>query len=287
MFQHDDYREILRAELAKRCRQNPRYSQGAFARDISIPPSRLSEIFNGKQGLSQRAARAIARHLNFSATESDFFADLVESVHGRSRATRENATIRLRRYRSLNEESHIEADTFRVIADWYHLAIVELSRLEHFVSEPEWIASALKVPLETVWEALERLLRLGLLIERQGSYEATRAMNIISHDFPTSGMRKFTRQMLDKAKEAVGDQPLHERVNQTYLLPVDSSRIAGIKADLDKVLRQLAVDLHGKDPSPDAVFCFSGQFFRVAGVPPGPGKEVPPAKNRPDENPEL
>src|SRR2546430_13739191 len=68
-----DYRRVLRKELESRCRTSPRYSLRAFARDLKISPSRLSEILSGKQGLSRAAARGIrsAEHTSELQSQSN------------------------------------------------------------------------------------------------------------------------------------------------------------------------------------------------------------------------
>ena len=62
-----DYRLLLKSELASRTNQNPNYSLRAFARDLDLAPSRLSEVLNGKQGLSTQAAEKIAKTLGYFA----------------------------------------------------------------------------------------------------------------------------------------------------------------------------------------------------------------------------
>ena len=46
------YRDVLRAKLAQRCERNASYSLRAFARDLTLSPSYLSEVLNGKSFLS-------------------------------------------------------------------------------------------------------------------------------------------------------------------------------------------------------------------------------------------
>ena len=75
------YRSILKDELLRRIRQNPRYSLRAFARDLRLSPSRLSEVLSGKQGLSRQAAKAITERLGWRGSEAERFIDLVESQH--------------------------------------------------------------------------------------------------------------------------------------------------------------------------------------------------------------
>ena len=44
----DLFKQLLRDELQKRRSRNPYYSLRAFARDMDVSPSRLSEVMNGK-----------------------------------------------------------------------------------------------------------------------------------------------------------------------------------------------------------------------------------------------
>lgn len=95
IFSYSDYRDWLRAELSRRLSQNASYSQGAFARDLGLRPSRLCEILQRKQGLSADYARRLAARLALTSQESEYFIDLVVSRHGRSRAARQAAEMRM------------------------------------------------------------------------------------------------------------------------------------------------------------------------------------------------
>lgn len=92
---HHDYREILREQLNRRIKQNRYYSLRAFARDLQLAPSRISEVLNRKQGLSAKAAQKIANRLRLAESDSAYFIDLVVSEHARSPRDREAAKIRL------------------------------------------------------------------------------------------------------------------------------------------------------------------------------------------------
>ena len=61
---YQSYQDILKAELEKRQRANARYSLRAFARDLGVSPSNLSEILQRKAGLSRIKAQEIAKKLN-------------------------------------------------------------------------------------------------------------------------------------------------------------------------------------------------------------------------------
>ena len=63
----------------------------------------------------------------------------------------------------VNEIQQLADDAARVIAEWYHYAILELTRLENIKPDSRWIARVLGITTDEVNLAVTRLLRLGLL----------------------------------------------------------------------------------------------------------------------------
>lgn len=161
----NDYKTILKEELASRCRQNPRYSLRAFARDLKLAPSRLSEVLSGKQGLSRPAAERIAKALGYAPGDIERFCDLVESLHARSKKNRDSARLRLKKVGGDSTEIQLQADTVKLIADWYHFAILELTNIDGFRSESKWIAKRLGISEFEAQLALDRLQRLNLITQ--------------------------------------------------------------------------------------------------------------------------
>src|SRR5690606_36043223 len=94
VYRHQDYRSFLAAEFDRRQARNPAYSLRAFARDLKIAPSTLSEIFNRQHGLSPVRAARVAAEMGMSKDERVYFCRLVEA---------ENATTE-RRKRKAREE---------------------------------------------------------------------------------------------------------------------------------------------------------------------------------------
>jgi transcriptional regulator with XRE-family HTH domain len=110
-----DPRELLRAELAERCRRNPRYSLRAFARASGVSHTVLSLVLAGKRPLSRKAAERLADYLNLDP----------DRRRALLRPSRERAGLPTApgcEYRQLS------LDAFDLISDWHHLAI--LSALE-------------------------------------------------------------------------------------------------------------------------------------------------------------
>lgn len=87
---------MLLNELQKRQARNPAYSMSGFSRDLTINPSRISEILNEKVRLSEKRAVLIAEKLKLNKNESFLFIDLVQSEHARSTVGRNSAQKRVR-----------------------------------------------------------------------------------------------------------------------------------------------------------------------------------------------
>ncbi|HVK62126.1 MAG TPA: TIGR02147 family protein, partial [Bdellovibrionales bacterium] len=160
---YQDYRVYLKGVLEQRLRDNARYSLRAFARDLQVTPARLSEILNRKKGLSLEAATLMAKRLSLSEQETRFFCDLVQMADARSASAKKVAEIRIDREIQSQNFNTIQLDVFKVISDWHHFAILELTLVDGFRSDSAWIAKKLGISAHEVKAAIDRLVTLELL----------------------------------------------------------------------------------------------------------------------------
>ena len=255
-----DYRSILRGEIANRCEKNPRYSLRAFARDIGVSSSRLSEVLNGRYGLSRIAAAKIGSSIGWNKQECDVFCDLVDSEHGRAKKVKAAAKMRLAQRSSPYQQ--LSLDSFQVISDWYHYAILELTLLDNFQSRPRWIAQKLGLSENLVVPAIERLKRLNLLTEKAGCLIATDAFTASTTDVPSDALKKFHRQLLEKAMSALQVQTVEERDYSHMILAIDRDHISEAKDVIKKFRRSFDTRFSGA-PSKNQVYCLGLTFFRL------------------------
>lgn len=258
-----NYRDILRDELNRRTGNNPRYSLRSFARDLKLAPSRLSEIFNGKQGLSKVSAQKIANTLGYSTQERTIFCDLVESMHARSKITKQAAQLRLQKHMTTQTYKTIELDAFTAVSDWYHFAIVFLMKLDGFQSDPDWIAKKLEISRSEVTSALERLERLKLIEKKGTQYRALQDYISTTDGIPSDAIKKFHSQILEKAAAALYTQSVDERDFSTILMAIDSRNVGDIKKRIKKFRRSLNRSATATGIK-DQLYSLSIQFFRVS-----------------------
>ena len=262
ILESNDYRELLRIELQKRCAVNPQYSLRAFSRRLGVPASTLSEVLNKKQGLSKEKALTISKNLNFSALEKDYFVALVESLHGRSKSSRITAQQRVQNIRDIREKD-INMENWKIISQWYHTAILELSKTKNFNPDPPAIARRLGITAREVREACERLIRLGMMTRASGKLKATSNSLVKSpHETPSDYIKSFHQSVLTKAALAMYQQPLEIRNYSSLVLAIDDSQIPAAK-ELIMEFNKKFLNLMTTSDNPNRLYTLSTQFFRL------------------------
>ena len=137
----------------------------ASARRTGADRSR-SRNRRGKCGLSEASAKRLAKKLTLSEKETIIFINQVVAAHGRSKVEREKAHAVLESIKDEHSFDEIALDSFRIIADWYHFAILELTEVEGFKSNAAWIAKRLGISRKIAKESIERLFDTGLLAKK-------------------------------------------------------------------------------------------------------------------------
>lgn len=256
-----DYRELLRDELEFRRRANPSYSLRAFAKKLGVAPSRLSEVLQGKRGLSGASARTIATNLGLSDRERDLFEDLVAAQHARSEAKRAAARERLATaQRDGDWDDDVTLAQLEQIAGWEHSAIMGLLAVEGFEPRPAWIARRLGISPQRAQAALDRLLEVGFLRKRGRALVAGTGPVRSPGGKPSRRLREANAEALDLAKQALFEQPLDAREFGLGYLCVGSEQLPLAK-QLIREFRRSFYEALAQPERPDRVYCLSVAFF--------------------------
>ncbi len=246
MTKNSDIRKLvavfLSEELKKRTELNPKYSMRAFAQYLSVDSSYLSKILSGKRAIS-------ISNINHLAEKLDFPDEIVTHL-----ASHYPATL----------FKGIDSVKFQVISDWYHYAILETTRLDHFKPEPKWISEYLGVPVQEIAKAIERLITCGLLeITKTGKWivgNNTTTTNRYTH----MAFRNMQMQIMEQGIEALKKNvPLEERDQSSITMCVDKKRLVQAKKKIKKFRRDLMVYLENGQTKDDVYhLCIS--LFPVA-----------------------
>ena len=220
--QRTRFRYWLQSRLATRCQKNPKYSLRAFAKNLEMDPSSISQLLSGKRAPSMGTVLKICEKL--SATPKDL----------------KNLGMPGYAKNDQDEFYSLAEDTFAVMADWYHYAILELTFTTHCKADPSWIAKELDLSLAETKVALERLFRLGLLRMKDGKLLKTRERITNHGGIQTSAARKnLQRQVLGKAIKAIDDTPQEHKDISSITMAIDPRSLDKAREMIQQFRRDL------------------------------------------------
>lgn len=200
--------ELLKSEFLRRKRDNKNYSLRTFATYLEIPPGRLSEILSGKRPVSKKMQEKLSLRLGLKGIES-----LIEApLRGLSFSKRDD-------YHFLTD------DVFRVLADWYHFAILSLADTKDFSCDPKWIAKRLNISVIEATEALAKLKKVGLIEITNSKLKKTNKNVYAGSDIESQALRLSHRQSIEQALLALNEVPLELRDITGITMAVDLKKL--------------------------------------------------------------
>lgn len=196
---------VVLEELTKARARNASYSMRAFALRIGVAQSVISQVLNGKRPLTKKTAQRILEGLGKDP------AAVQQALEG---AAEEPNT-----YTSLG------ADSFQLVSEWHHYAILSLAETEGFRGTPAWVANRLGISPQTAKEALERLQRLELLVRKGAKLVASGKQLEAISAVPHVALRKANRENLALAEKALSTISTELRDFTAITLCFDPERI--------------------------------------------------------------
>lgn len=243
-----EFKTYLQEELVLRCQRNPAYSLRSFAKTVGLSPSFLSKILNGQRRITPAVFQKISTHLNL---EPALF-----SSFGEGEEPKPESEMKLR---------NLELEYFKLISDWYHYAILELTNVEGFQDSPQWIAAKLGINVNQAKSALDRLLQLELLEYRQGKLRATGGNTTVQNEFTVLAFKKMQDDLLKKAIHSLWDEDWEKRDHTSISMAIDPADIPEVKRRLKKMRRELCDFLERpKKKKPSQVYNLSLSFFSLS-----------------------
>ena len=239
--------ELLTTEYAKRKERNPNFSIRAFARFLEVSPAQLSQMMTGKRSITVKSIQKISARLNLSPSEKREIAQ----VYLNPDMTETSAQ---------KKRLKLKDDQFKVISDWYHFAILSLTRIKDSRPDPRWIARRLGISTEEASQALLRLERMGI-IQTKPQFKQVASLLDIDSEIPSQAIRKYHKQNLNLAIEKIDTVENSLRQIQSLSIPLNPKKIDSFKKLIDGFLEE-ASELSGKSPGTE-VYSLNVQLIPV------------------------
>ena len=115
------------------------------------------------------------------------------------------------------------------------------SVVEGFHSSASWVAKELGInPLEAKL-AIERLLNLGLLDQKDGKvFKTNERITTKDKHLTTPSLRRYQKQLLEKAIESLENDPIEVRSMCSMTMSVDPKNIPLAKKLIDECAKQIS-----------------------------------------------
>lgn len=222
----EKFRIFLQDDLINRCKQNPSYSLRAYARDLQIDNSALSKLLSGKRKLGKNIIRKLVEKLDLDTDSFEFFLNNMDA---------DLSEVEI-------EYKQLAIDSFAIISDWHHYAILELLRVDQFQPNVDWISKSLGMKSFEVKVALERLLRVGLIKfdSKQNIIDISGGKTTnISDEMSHSALRKMQKQLLEKSIQCLEDVEYEKRSHTSMTMAIDTEKLTEAVEEIKKFRRKM------------------------------------------------
>ena len=235
-----------------------------MARQLDLSPSTLSDVLNNKKNLSERTATEVAARLKLTAMQKKYFCTLVQFQISNDDELKALLAHQLRVLNpKMREHFEITVDRFKLMAEWYHTAILELTFLEDIEMSPVNIARVLGITSSQAREGLELLKRLDL-IKEQGvdRFAKSRSQMQVQSESPNQGIRRYHYQMLAKAQESLSTQMPDEKMVGSETIPLNIDDLSEAKEIIETCFQQI-LQLSERSRNKNHVYHLGIQLFKL------------------------
>lgn len=230
-YQHGtvtNFSDWFQREYFKRRKKNESYSIRAFAKYLGLDAATVSQLFSGKRRPSIKFVNKLFLSLEVTPKERELILKSF-SKKNESPVEKENQKYQM-----------IALDSFKIISDWYHYAILELISISDFKFDYLWIANQLNISVPEARKAVERLLRQELVEEKNGTLVKTNDfITNYEEGLTNSALKQLQRHILEKALEAIDLVPSEEKDITSMTMAIDESKLPEAKKLIKKFRRQM------------------------------------------------
>lgn len=235
-FYQSEPLSVIANEFARRVERNSHYSLRSFAKSLGISHSLLSLILSGKRAVSKKVWFKLVSELGIASVKTPL----------------EKASF-----------NQIDLDTFALLADWYHYAILNLLEVENSPVNEKNISARLQITRAEAGMALLRLGRLGLIRKEKGRWKRCSSPIKVENEISTAATRKHHRQVLEKGLDSLENDSFELRDFSSVTLAIDPKLIPLARKRIRDFRRELMQELESKG-SRSEVYHLAVQIYPVS-----------------------
>ncbi len=268
VYHYQSARLFLKDVITQKKKQEEDFSLRRFCRQNNIGShALLIMLLNGKRKMTLKQAPGLSKALGMGSLELMYFQTLIQLDNAKSEEEKNLCKLWLNDLNPKPEYKILEVEHFHVIANWIHMAILTLAKIEGAKITAENVYALIheKVSIAECRQAIERLLDLRLLEEKNGKILPTHNWVRTKDDVANKGAREYHKQVSKLAIEAIEEQDPSIREYQSFALTIPEGKIPFAKDMIRKFRNQLVLAMEA-DPGYQVYQC-NIQFFRLTECP--------------------
>ncbi|MCB0365297.1 MAG: TIGR02147 family protein [Bdellovibrionaceae bacterium] len=268
IFDFSDYRDFLKAaglpggSYSHQSNNLSKWAQRLGYRSASS----LTMVLTGQRQPSSEMVQALAHDLKMTSAEKDFFETLVQLEKAqKSGRDPERLLEKLQSFSAHKSARRLSLEEFKVVADWYFIAVKHLIAAPGFREDPEWIQKRLrgKVTCAQINYALKVLEECQIVTRNEKgqlclSSQPWRGGN----ESPSVAIRRHHAGMLQRALESIEEQSMAERMLSGLTLRLDVNRMKEAQAVLKDFLESFNSQFHSEKS--DNIYQLNIQLFGLS-----------------------
>lgn len=222
---------------------NPRFTVSAFAKYLAIDVSSLNRILKGQRKITDKMFRKLGPKLDLTSNQIDDILGLTDEQS------------------SIESYKNIKAEHFKLISEWHHFAILEMTHLKSFKEDPKWIAEQLGIKKYEAEDAMDRLFELGFLTYTD---EGKLVNSEPIYNISTPGIASIHRHqmsLLTEAYSSITKVPSEKRAHSSLTVAVNKKKIDFVRERMRKFKAEIDSFLSEEGEDKDDVYHLSLAFF--------------------------
>jgi len=267
VLEYNNFRKYI-LDFYKEKKRTTSFSWRDFARAAEFnSPVFLKLVCDGRSGLSLEGAERVAKVMDLSEFEYDYFIALVKFNQAKRDTERNEAFNTLQNIAKIHKVNIVGADLYTYFSNWKYAALRELAPAMPG-AKPNHLAKICIPPLSTeeVNEALKFLLSSHLLSRTHGKHfytQTNRSVATGALDFAVPAIRSFHKQMGELALKTLDTIQTTERNFSSMTLGLTEKSYQKIVREFEN-FRKKAIAIATSEEATERVYEFNLQLFPLS-----------------------
>lgn len=205
------------------------------SKKLNVSPALLSLISKGKRQLTEENIEAWASFFEWNPQEITWLKKIID-LEFASTSEKRAALEGMTRFKTFKEKSSQEVLTYKYLQKWWNVAIREMSDLEDFQEDPDWIQHRLLYKVSTL-NIKKSLLFLNKykLLAKYGNFRRLDCQG----DVYKLALSSFHEQILNKAVESIYKVGSDKRHILGQTISISQDQLPDLKDILDEALERI------------------------------------------------